>query len=181
MLSRAGVGTGILLVDAGSLADAPFRSTGRAAQAHLRDPLGPTTFNDAQRQLRLDDRAERRKRYNLAAAIEAPSKKKDKPTRASRTTACAPWCSPTPTCSAIRRGPGGPAHGALVADSVKWLGGEEAFAGETMSEKDVTHRAHPQQDVVWFYLSLVGAPLLFLGIGLVGVTWRRRRSQRRRS
>ncbi|HEY8147182.1 MAG TPA: hypothetical protein VIG06_31085, partial [Kofleriaceae bacterium] len=70
---------------------------------------------------------------------------------------------------------------ALVVDAVKWLGGEEDLAGETISEKDVLIEHTKSEDVVWFYLSLVGAPLIILGLGLAGVMWRRRRAQRRRS
>ena len=69
----------------------------------------------------------------------------------------------------------------MIRDATLWLGGEESLTGETASEKDVSIEHTKSEDVVWFYLSLVGAPLIILGAGLGGVMWRRRIAQRRRS
>ena len=66
---------------------------------------------------------------------------------------------------------------ALVLDAVRWLGGEENFLGEVVSEKDVPIEHTKGKDVVWFYSTIIGAPLLVLGLGLLGV--RRRRSRLR--
>jgi hypothetical protein len=69
--------------------------------------------------------------------------------------------------------------GAMVADSVKWLGGEEHIAGEVESEKDVLIEHTRSEDVLWFYATIVGAPLLVLGLGVWFGWWRRQRVQRR--
>ena len=66
--------------------------------------------------------------------------------------------------------------GPLLDDSVKWLGGEEVFAGEVVSEDDKPIKHTKSQDAVWFTLTIVGAPLLVLTLGLVGTWARRRRS-----
>ena len=58
--------------------------------------------------------------------------------------------------------------GPLLDDSVKWLGGEEVFAGEVVSEDDKPIQHTKSQDAVWFTLTIVGAPLLVLALGLVG-------------
>jgi hypothetical protein len=69
--------------------------------------------------------------------------------------------------------------GAMVADGVKWLGGEEAIAGEIQSEKDVLIEHTRSEDVLWFYATIVGAPLVVLGLGVWFGWWRRQRAQRR--
>ena len=58
--------------------------------------------------------------------------------------------------------------GPLLDDSVKWLGGEEVFAGEVVSEDDKPIQHTKSQDAVWFTLTIVGAPILVLTLGLVG-------------
>ena len=52
--------------------------------------------------------------------------------------------------------------GPLLDDSVKWLGGEEVFAGEVVSEDDKPIQHTKSQDAVWFTLTIVGVPLLVL-------------------
>jgi hypothetical protein len=67
----------------------------------------------------------------------------------------------------------------LLLDVLKWAGGEEAFAGEVKSEADkpITHTQ--SQDILWYYSTILGAPALVLGFGLLGVSWRRRRQRGR--
>jgi len=64
----------------------------------------------------------------------------------------------------------------FVFDAVRWLGGEEVFSGEVVSEDDKPIQHTKNEDGVWFMLTIVGAPLLVLGVGLFGTWWRRRRS-----
>lgn len=66
-------------------------------------------------------------------------------------------------------------NAALVADGIKWLGGEEALAGATESEEDVPIQHTKAEDVVWFYSTILGAPALVLAAGLAGVYRRRKR------
>jgi hypothetical protein len=66
----------------------------------------------------------------------------------------------------------------LPDDSVRWLGGEEAFAGivNTEKEKELTRRPRRQQSL-WFLLSTLLAPVLVLGLGVAyALASRRRRS-----
>lgn len=67
----------------------------------------------------------------------------------------------------------------LARDIVTWLGGEEEFAGVTVSEEDVPIRHTRAEDVVWFYSTILGVPALVLFAGLVAVYLRRRRSRRK--
>ena len=64
--------------------------------------------------------------------------------------------------------------GNLLVDTIRWLGGEEVFAGEIVSEDDKPIQHTKNEDAVWFTLTTIGAPLLVLTLGLVG-TWARRR------
>jgi hypothetical protein len=54
----------------------------------------------------------------------------------------------------------------LVVDAVRWLGGEESFAGEVNVEEDVRIEHTQQKDLIWFYSTIFGAPALVLGVGL---------------
>ena len=64
----------------------------------------------------------------------------------------------------------------LIVDAVRWLGGEESFAGEVNVEEDVRIEHTKQKDLVWFYSTIFGFPAVVLGLGLVVV----RRSRRPR-
>lgn len=63
---------------------------------------------------------------------------------------------------------------AIVADGVRWLGREEAFGGNVVSEEDVPIVHTRAENVIWFYSIIWGAPLLVLGAG-ISVLYRRRR------
>jgi hypothetical protein len=54
----------------------------------------------------------------------------------------------------------------FLVDIVRWLGGEESFAGEISSEEDVRLEHSREKDVLWFYGTILGAPALVLGLGL---------------
>jgi hypothetical protein len=68
-------------------------------------------------------------------------------------------------------------NGLLVLDPVRWLMGEESFAGLVSTEADVPISHTRKQDVVWFYSTIFVVPGLVLGLGFI-VT--RRRPKRRR-
>jgi hypothetical protein len=55
----------------------------------------------------------------------------------------------------------------LFLDPVRWLGGEESFAGEVNVEEDVRIEHTKQGDQLWFYGTIFGAPAFVLGVGLV--------------
>ena len=68
-------------------------------------------------------------------------------------------------------------NGLLVLDPVRWLLGEESFAGQVSSEADVPISHTRKQDVVWFYTTTFVVPLAVLGVGFL-VTRRRSRVRR---
>jgi hypothetical protein len=70
----------------------------------------------------------------------------------------------------------------LVLDAVRWLGGEESFAGAVTTAEDVRIEHTKQKDVIWFYATIFGAPALVLGLGLYATRRRgARASQQRRA
>jgi len=72
---------------------------------------------------------------------------------------------------------GNRANAVLALDTVKWLMQEEAIMGETVQETDqpITHTK--SQDKVWFYSTIIAAPLAVLGVGFLYI----RRVRRRRA
>ncbi len=68
----------------------------------------------------------------------------------------------------------------VVADGIRWLGGEEEFAGEVVSEEDVPILHTRSEDVAWFYAIIFGAPTAVMATG-VFVLYGRRRSPARTS
>lgn len=65
-------------------------------------------------------------------------------------------------------------QGAIVEDGIRWLGREEEFSGDVISEADVPIVHTRAENVIWFYSIIWGAPLLVLGAG-ISVLYRRRR------
>jgi LPXTG-motif cell wall-anchored protein len=143
----------------------------------------PSSWQDTTRNDELDT-GEKRDRYNLAAAIEGPSPgpgDDGKPKDGFR----AFVVSDGDLFVDLSISQGGMqftemVSGPLLDDAIKWLGGEEKFAGDTSSEDDVPIQHSQSQDANWFYLTLVGGPLLVLIGGLVG-TRRRQRATRGRT
>jgi hypothetical protein len=64
----------------------------------------------------------------------------------------------------------------LAADVIRWLGGEESFSGAIASTEDVRIDHTRQKDAAWFYATILGAPGLVLGLGLLAT--RRRKPKR---
>jgi len=67
-------------------------------------------------------------------------------------------------------------NGLLALDPVRWLIGEESFAGEISTEADVPIAHTRKQDVAWFYSSTFAIPGLVIALGFV-VTRKRRRAR----
>ena len=69
----------------------------------------------------------------------------------------------------------------MALDAVRWLGGEESFAGAVTTAEDVRIEHTKQKDVIWFYGTIFGAPALVLGLGLLTSRRRARTTERRKS
>lgn len=146
----------------------------------------PGTFADANHDYHYES-GEHRSVYNLCAAVSAPAKGKAAPTKASkgkkgkdtepkemRAFACADADAFSDLLLSRAM-----TNQLLFVDAVRWLGGEESFAGEATTETDRPIEHTKQKDLVWFYSTIFGAPALILGLGLM-VSRRSRRGRRGR-
>jgi hypothetical protein len=168
-LGRGGVKSGILLVDPGHLVEHDFMvEEGKEAPKRTWVVRSmSSSFIDLNCNANYDDGSEKRDRYNVVASIEEEAGGKDKD-GGPRTGMRAMVIADSEVFSDIllRQVP---LIQALVVDGVKWLGGEEDLAGETVSEKDVAIEHTKDEDVRLFYGTIVGAPLAVLGIGLLRI------------
>lgn len=170
-LSRRRADEALVFVNAGSLVDAAYTGEGEAPRKTYVVRSMSSSFRDLDDDLSFDAETEKRDSYNLAVAVEKEGAEDDRAMRAFVVSDAEIFSDAIMTRLFL------PEH--FAADAIKWLGGEEKYAGETVSEKDVYIEHTKSEDVVWFYSTIVGAPVLvmFLGLGVVGL--RRRRNQRR--
>jgi hypothetical protein len=153
---RRGVGSAILFAGPGYLtaaADVEGPRTSFVVQSM------PTTFADENGNLQLDEGSESRRSFDLVAAIEGPAQG-DGGAMRSLVYADADMFSDGVLASLGM-------NAAVVADGLRWLGREEAFSGETVSEADVPIVHTRAEDVAWFYAIIFGAPALVLAGGLL--------------
>lgn len=179
-LSR--VAQGLVLIDAGALEDAPLQGSAVGPKKTVTIRSADSSFLDTNNNFAFDGASEKRQRWTVAEAFEGPKLKdaegkdrdgyrvllySDADLFSDALVNVAPGRAALLMASEI----GG---GELFGDAVRWLGGEEVFSGDVVSEDDKPIQHTKSQDAVWFTLTLVGAPLLVLTLGLVG-TWARRR------
>jgi hypothetical protein len=177
-LSRS-VDKGLVLIDSGALEDAPFAPGGKEQpKKTITIRSMESAFLDLNENFSFDAANEKRQRWNIGAAVEGPKMKdaegKDKDGWRALVFADADLFADALVGNAMGRAAIVLVSGPLLDDSVRWLGGEEVFAGEVVSEDDKPIQHTKSQDAVWFTLTIVGAPLLVLTLGLVG-TWARKR------
>ena len=176
-LSRNSPRAAIVVFGSGSLDKAPGASG--KVDFTVRSP--GSTFNDVNRNYRLDKDAEKSTIYNLAAAVTRPvaaapeppkddkpkdAKDKDKkdkkpevPEMRAFVTADVDAFSDLVLTNVI-------GNQVLFVDAMRWLVGEESFSGQVNNEEDVRIEHTKQQDLAWFYSTIFGVPALVLGVGL---------------
>ena len=176
-LSRS-VDKGLVLIDSGALEDVPFSAGTPTKTITIRSM--ESAFLDYNNNFSFDAGMEKRQRWNLAAAVEGPKLKdkdgKDKDGWRALVFADADLFADA-LVSSLGRAAVVLVSGPLLDDSVRWLGGEEQFVGEAVSEDDKPIKHTKDQDAKWFTLTVVAGPLMVLVFGLVG-TWARRRRQK---
>lgn len=176
-ISREGM---LLTIESGALEDVPFAAGGEAPKKTFTIRSMDSAWLDLDANFAFDAggaKPEKRQRYNLAAAIEGP-KVGGKDGFRALVYADADLFADVRMGGAMGRAQVRLLSGNLLVDSIRWLGGEEVFAGEIVSEEDKPIQHSKNEDVVWFTLTIVGAPLLVLTLGLVGTWARRRRSKK---
>ncbi len=175
-LSRhASQGAAVVVFGTGSLERAP----GSTNKVDFALRTMPGTFADDNHDYKQDD-GEKRSIYNIAAAVTRPVKgaKKEKKKGApdemrAFVLADADALSDLVLGRVMT-------NQLLFVDAVRWLGGEESFAGEVNTEEDVPIQHTQQKDLIWFYATIFGAPALVLGLGLFFSRRSRRPRPRRR-
>lgn len=179
-LSRNSTRAAILFARTGSLTQVP--NTEYKVDMAVRAMGG--TFADANQNYEFD-KDEKKDTYNLAAAVSKPIAAAQTPAPAmDKKDAAAEQpkemrafvVADADSLSDLLLSNFGP-NRLMLMDAVRWLGGEDSFAGEVNDEEDVRIEHSKQKDLVWFYSTIVGMPALVLGLGLV-VARRARRTNK---
>ncbi len=139
-----------------------------------------STFNDVNKNFKLDKDSEKGAVYNLAAAVTrpvagaAPAPAKDEKSKDKKAEAVEMRAFVTADVDAfsdlVMQNVIG--NQVLFVDAMRWLVGEESYAGQVNTEEDVRIEHTKQQDLAWFYSTIFGIPGVVLGAGL----WFRRRA-----
>jgi hypothetical protein len=182
-LSRA-ARSGLVLIDSGALEEVPFTTKGaenpkKTITIHSME----TSWLDLDNNFAFDSSTEKRQKWNIAAAIEGPKVKgadgKDKDGWRALVFADVDIFG-----DALVQSMGHAAiamvsdiGGGLLDNSMDWLVGKENWVGDVVSEDDKPIEHTKSKDAKWFLLTIVGAPLLVLTLGLVGTLTRRRRNK----
>ena len=176
-LSRSG-GRPFVMIDSGALEEIPFTSKGEAPKKTITIRSMESSWLDLNQQnFNLDAPDEKRQRWPLAAAIEGPKVGGKDGFRALVFSDVDLFVDITIAGAGGRASPF-MLSGPLLADSIRWLGGEEQFVGDIVSEDDKKVEHTKNEDALWFTITIVGVPLLVLGLGLFGTMGRRSRRKR---
>jgi hypothetical protein len=179
-LSRNSSRAAVLVAGAGAVS----KAQGGTAKVDIALRAMNGTFDDENRNYAFDDGKEKRDSYGLVAAVSqpvggaatplAPPKKDDK--AADKDKKDIPVVAPPSEMRAFVIADADAitdllmsnfmSNQLLIVDALRWLGGEESFAGEVNSEEDVRIEHTQQKDAVWFYATIFGAPAIVLGLGL---------------
>jgi hypothetical protein len=163
-LSRNASRAALIFARTGSLVAAP--NTDLKVDMAVRAMGG--TFADANQNYEFD-KDEKKDTYNLAAAVSkalpAPAADAEKKDAAAPKEMRAFVVADADSVSDLLMSNFGP-NRLLLMDAIRWLGGEDSFAGEVNDEEDVRIEHSKQKDLVWFYSTIVGVPALVLGLGL---------------
>jgi hypothetical protein len=169
-LSRNAPRAAILVFGSGSL-DKPQAMQGKV-DFTVRSPS--STFNDANKNYKLDKDSEKIAVYNIAAAVTHPvagappepkpdPKDKDKKPEPKEMRAFV--IADVDALSDLVMS-NWVANQMFFVDAMRWLVGEESYSGQTNSEEDVRIEHTKQQDLAWFYSTIFGIPAMVLGVGL---------------
>ncbi|MGE3455201.1 MAG: Gldg family protein [Kofleriaceae bacterium] len=166
----------VTLIDSGALEELALPpGTTRTITVRSMD----SSFLDFNNNFTLDAGTEKRQRWNIGAAVEGP-KTKDADGKDKDGFRALVFADANLFMDAIRQEFTGQriltmVSGELFFDGIKWLGGEESFAGEVVSEEDKPIQHTKDADAKWFILMIIGAPAIVLGAGLFFGSWSKRK------
>jgi hypothetical protein len=176
-LSRSG-GRPLILIQSGALEDVPMTAAGEKPKKTITIKSLDDAFLDINDNLEFDDKLEKRQAWPIAAAIEGPKVKdkdgKDKDGYRALIFADAALFADLPIGQGLITIVGD----RLVDDSIKWLAGDEAYVGQIVDEEDKPIEHSKSKDAKWFLLTIVGAPLAVLALGIGGTRFARRRPRK---
>ncbi len=171
-LSRA-VDHGLVLIDSGALEDVPFADPKHAPKKTVTLRSMESSWMDLNNNFAFDKDTEKRQRWNIGVALEGPKIDGKDGFRA------LVYSDADLFADALIQQRGMRAvimvSGPLFDDSVKWLGGEEVFAGEIVSEEDTTIEHTKNEKAAWFLVTVLGVPIIVLIAGLSLTSMARRR------
>lgn len=162
-MSRVANQIGLVFIDSGSLREFPPTVDADKVKKTIVVRSMPTAFADTNNDLVQQD-TEKADRQNLAASIEGPMVKDgatEKPGWRAMVFADSDLFADISNGMRVMM-VGAP----LFDDAVKWLGGEEIFAGEIVSTEDKPIVHTSKSNTIWFVMMLAGAPLLVVALGL---------------
>ncbi|HEY0189868.1 MAG TPA: Gldg family protein [Kofleriaceae bacterium] len=171
-LSRTSADQGIRLSDAGALEDIAVTDKGEAPKKTITVRSLDSSYLDTNYNFAFDAGTEKKQKWIIAEAVEGKQGAKD----SYRALVFADGDLFVDLFGRNQLGQpvGILSSGPLLKDSVSWLAGEETVIGEIVSEDDKPIQHTKSQDAVWFMLTLIGAPIIVLSLGLFGTTRRRR-------
>jgi hypothetical protein len=135
----------------------------------------PETFNDENGNFAFDSATEKRNTYALVAAVSKAIMADDYGAKKRSDEMRAFVIADGDAASDAVLGNDG--NVLLVADGLRWLNGEESFAGTLTTTEDVKIEHTKQKDLVWFYGTIFGAPAIVLVGGLLYTRGARRKKK----
>ena len=160
-LSRRASNTAVVVVGGAGLDPLPDRK--EKVNFAVRSPAG--TFADLDANYNFDKGTEKRRVYNVVAAVTLPIEDTEaKGARSDEMRAYVVGDADAFTDPVVAQLLG---NRFLANDALRWLGGAEIAAGAPNTEEDVAIQHTRQEDLMWFYTTILGAPLLLLGLGLL--------------
>jgi hypothetical protein len=176
-LSRDSRNNLFVVIDGGALEEIPILGKGEPPKRTMTIQSMESAFLDLNDNFAFDAATEKRQKWGIGAALEGP-KVGDKEGFRALVFADADMFADFPGgVDAAGRPVPILTSGPLLDDAVRWLGGEEKFVGEVVSEDDKKIQHTKNQDAVWFTITVIGVPLLVLGLGLFGTLTRRKKKQ----
>ena len=180
-LSRGAANQAILLQTSGALVEQEFTVPGDKPKRTIILRSMGEAWLDGDGNHAFDGATEKRDRYPVGAALEGPARKLPDGTDGEPWRALVFADSDLFADRVFQTLTGQKAldtnSRTLPDDSIRWLGGEEAFAGIVNTEKEKELTRSKKQQSLWFLLSTLLAPVLVLGMGVAyALASRRRRS-----
>lgn len=173
-LSRT-VDKGLVLIDAAALEDVPFTDAKNPPKKTVTLRSMESAWLDYNNNYAFDAATEKKQKWNVGVALEGPKLPDGKDGYRALVFSDADLFADAMAMNQMRQPVVFLVSGPLLKDSVDWLGGEEVFGGDIVTEEDKPIEHTKNEESAWFILTVVGVPFIVLGLGLGGSLAARRR------